>query len=97
MGGIEVSLHVCGLLFLWTQSRNHANRPCNSPSRGAGAVYRNGYDVRFSSHTIWLCLPRFAIYWLGRKQSYFNFLCLSFLPCTCGITELSKRSGAKII
>lgn len=74
MGRIEMSLHVCGLLFLWTQSPNHANMPCNPPSRGGGAsqihgeaVYCNGYDVRFSSHTIWLCLPRLAIYWLGRK------------------------------
>lgn len=24
-----MSLHVCGLLFLWTQSPNHANMPCN--------------------------------------------------------------------
>lgn len=56
-----------------------------------------GYKVRFYSQTIWLCIPSSAIYWLWLKQSYLNFLCLSFLYCTCGIREISERTGVKVI
>lgn len=45
MGRIEMFLHVCGLLFLWTQSRNHASMPCNPPSWGGGASQIHGEAV----------------------------------------------------